>query len=187
MAHSFFWVALGIWLVCDMYVLLCRGSKKGRRKGEHHSKYVMVALIVTGMFGGIALSAEGRQAFMEDFNWFRSLSLFLIPMGIIIRMTAIHQLGKAFSIDVGLANGNGLYKEGLYSLIRHPSYLGELLCFLGVAVAFNHPVSSGFAFLFPLAAFSYRIIIEEKFLRKHYEEEFTQYARETKRLIPYVF
>ena len=79
-----------------------------------------------------------------------------------------------------------LVTHGLYRCVRHPSYLGELMGFLGVAVAFHHPLSSTLAFGLPLLGFLYRIALEERVLREHFGQEYARYAATTKRLIPYL-
>lgn len=185
--HKWFWFTLALWLVCDLYILAFHNKRKVKKNSEHHSKYVMILLILVGMSGGLLISPESREAFLEPFVPLRYLSIPLLILGIILRVTAVIQLGKFFSVDVELSNGNGLYKKGLYSVIRHPSYLGEILCFTGVAVGFYHPVTSFFAFLFPLAAFFYRIRLEEAFLEKHFGDEYRAYAAKTKRLLPFLY
>ncbi len=79
-----------------------------------------------------------------------------------------------------------LVKDGLYKHIRHPLYLGEILRNLGFVAIF----SSGYGILIVLLASTlllFRIEIEEKMLMAVFGEEYKEYKKNTKRLIPYIY
>ena len=44
-------------------------------------------------------------------------------------------LEKEFTVDVSIARNHHLKKDGLYSCVRHPSYLGLVLIVLGISIA----------------------------------------------------
>ncbi len=146
----------------------------------------MIALIVCGMLAGQFIAPSSKLVFVQPFNLIRYVSLPLMAAGLVIRVIAVVQLGRSFSTNVSISDEKQLYKGGLYRIVRHPSYLGELLICAGVAVCYYHPVSSALAFLLPLAAFLYRISVEEKMLRQHFGEEYIRYAEQTKKLMPFL-
>ena len=187
MGHRIFWMTLTLWLVTDFSLLLLRRQGGNHTESERSSKYVMAALIFAGMFSGILLFPESKKYFLIPFTPLRYASIVLMLMGAAIRLLAAYQLGPSFSRNVGTGKGAPLMKTGLYSQIRHPGYLGEMLVFSGIAVAFNHPVSSGLAFLMPLAAFLYRMNVEEKALMRAYGSEYSEYAARTKRIAPFLY
>lgn len=84
---------------------------------------------------------------------------------------------------VAIQPGHRLVTNGVYGVIRHPSYLGLLIGSLGWALAFR----SGAGLLLtaltipPLLA---RIDAEERFLRMQFGDEYDAYRARTSRLIP---
>ena len=79
-----------------------------------------------------------------------------------------------------------LVKDGLYKHIRHPIYLGEILRNLGFVLIFSSVY--GLLIILPASIFLlFRIEIEEKMLIVIFGEEYKDYKRNTKRIIPYVY
>ena len=79
-----------------------------------------------------------------------------------------------------------LVKDGLYKHIRNPIYLGEILRNLGFVLIF----SSAYGSLIVLLAsvfLLFRIELEEKMLVVVFGEEYKEYKRKTKRIIPYIY
>lgn len=187
MGHILFWVSLTVWLGFESYLFLFYNRNVTRENDDKKSKYIMVGIILVGMFGGKYIDNSVDTAFKTAFSGFRYLSILFIMMGLAIRVLSVYQLGKSFSVNVGIAQKNSLKTTGLYGIVRHPSYLAEVIAFIGIAIAFNHPVSSTMAILFPTIAFLYRINNEEKVLLLHYGEEYIEYSRKTKKLIPFVY
>ncbi|MGQ9622111.1 MAG: methyltransferase family protein [Candidatus Caldatribacteriaceae bacterium] len=187
MGQVLFVVLFSVWGVMDFYLFFLY------RPGEHvvcverWSKYVLLVCVLFGLLGGLATVPGALEAFMSPFSSLRYLAFLFMPLGILLRVVAVRQLGPHFSVDVGLPRGRKLYTKGLYSFIRHPSYLGEIVFSLGVAVALRHPVVSPLAFLLPLFAFLYRIRLEEGILLKALGEEYLHYRQRTYRLIPYIY
>jgi len=62
-----------------------------------------------------------------------------------------------------------------------------LLTSLGLGLYLNNWLSLVLAFLIPFIAFSYRINVEEKALVEQFGEEYLDYRRKTKKLIPFVY
>ena len=79
-----------------------------------------------------------------------------------------------------------LVTDGIYGVIRHPSYLGLLLTSLGWGLAFR----SGVGLLLTLATTIVvlgRISAEERLLGSHFGAEYEAYRRHTARLIPGIY
>jgi len=70
--------------------------------------------------------------------------------------------------------------------VRHPAYTGSLLTMVGLGFV----LQSWGAVLVLIAvfgvAFGYRIHVEEAVLTSKLGDEYVEYAKKTKRLIPYV-
>ena len=78
-------------------------------------------------------------------------------------------------------------KTGLYRWMRHPSYTGLLLCMLAVGLHTRNWISLLVIVSPTTAALLYRIHVEEIALRDHFGQEYLDYSRETKRLVPGVY
>ena len=119
-------------------------------------------------------------------GWVCYLGIILMVLGILIRQWAINVLGNFFSMTVGTQEGQKVVDKGPYRFVRHPSYTGAFLTLAGIGLA----LQSWGAVLALLAifglAFGYRIYVEEKVLISELGEEYIQYSRNTKRLIPYI-
>jgi protein-S-isoprenylcysteine O-methyltransferase Ste14 len=82
--------------------------------------------------------------------------------------------------------GHQLVKDGLYQHIRHPIYLGETLRNLGIVIV----LTSVFGLFFVAVAtilLLFRIEIEERMLIETFGEDYREYRKNTKKIIPYVY
>jgi protein-S-isoprenylcysteine O-methyltransferase Ste14 len=108
-------------------------------------------------------------------------------IGLIIRWIAILSLNRSFRVKVTVAENQKLLTTGIYRCIRHPSYSGSLLSFLGLALVFNNWITIVVLFLPIFLAFLYRIRIEERVLYEAFEQEYEEYCQKSKRLIPGIY
>jgi protein-S-isoprenylcysteine O-methyltransferase Ste14 len=116
--------------------------------------------------------------------WLAYAALALMIAGFVVRWTAIFSLGKAFSVNVAIRDGQKLYRSGLYRVVRHPSYSGMLICFIAISVVEQNWISAAVVLLFPTAALLYRIHVEERALNEAFGAQYAEYSRSTMRLIP---
>lgn len=187
MGQIIFGLSVCAWLALEAYAFFFLNRNVTKENKDKKTKFIILALILFGLFGSILFDSSVLESFQKPFTPVRYAGIALILTGIAIRFAAIAQLGKSFSVNVGVTQESKLKTDGLYGIVRHPAYLGEVLAFSGVAICFCHPLSSLFAFSFPTAAFLYRIRIEEKVLREYFKEEYEEYAKRTKRLIPFIY
>jgi len=74
---------------------------------------------------------------------------------------------------------------GIYSIIRHPIYLGLTLSFIG-----GEMVAQSYLFISLIAYFVSAYVQgkrEEKILLSHFGDRYKEYMKRTKMLIPYIF
>jgi protein-S-isoprenylcysteine O-methyltransferase Ste14 len=80
-----------------------------------------------------------------------------------------------------------LYTLGLFRLTRHPNYLGDLISFSGLCLLSGRWMTVIIPVLM-LAGFVFvNIPALDAHLRSHYGAEFDDYARRTRRLIPFLY
>ena len=64
--------------------------------------------------------------------------LLMAISGSLLRWTAIKQLKEAFTVDVSIVSEHNLKTDGVYRYVRHPSYTGLLMNYVGVGIAMNN-------------------------------------------------
>jgi len=112
--------------------------------------------------------------------------LVFIILGIIVRLIAIKTLGAFFTVDLAVHDNHHLVNTGMYKYVRHPSYSGSLLSFLGFGLCFNNWISLAVILIPVFISFWYRICVEENLLEQN-KLEYTDYKKHTKRLIPFIY
>ena len=144
-------------------------------------------MIIFTVFVSILLAFSfGYAGIGELPDWAFYLGILLMFLGILVRQWAIAVLGRFFSLTVRVADDHRVVEKGPYRLVRHPSYTGVLITFIGLALA----VQSWGALLVLLGVFSlsfgYRMRVEERALLSGLGDDYANYMKRTKRLIPYL-
>ncbi len=107
--------------------------------------------------------------------------------GLAFRWYAIRTLGKFFTRTVATRAGQFVVDSGPYRLIRHPSYSGGLLMFLGMGIAMTNWAALLSVLAGALAGYLWRIHVEEQALCAALGEPYRAYMLRTRRLIPHVW
>lgn len=85
------------------------------------------------------------------------------------------------------ANKDRLYTQGLFGLVRHPNYLGDILWALGWALM----TRNAWSMLIPAVAAAGFVLMFipqlSAYLAERYGHQYETWAKRTKRLIPYVY
>lgn len=121
------------------------------------------------LHGGAALAALGGA---------------LVMIGLLLRYHAIRRLGRWFTVDVALAPGQTLLRDGPYRFIRHPSYTGALLALCGIGLLLDNIFSLAVIVIPPLLVFLRRILVEEQAMSEAFSPEWAAYRVRTWRLVP---
>lgn len=115
------------------------------------------------------------------------LGYVLVVFGLFIRWHAIRSLGRSFQVNVTIMKDQQLVKNGIYKVIRHPSYTGLLLYYLGLGLIMHNYLCLALLIIGPLFAVAMRIRKEEIFLTDHFGEDYRQYCQSSSRLIPFIY
>ena len=189
MTISLIWkILLYGWTASEIYIVIATRTRHSG--GVVHDRGSMVILWVT-IVGSITAAEYARYlTHFPIFPRFHALRLLVIPLfiaGLGVRWVAIFSLGKAFSANVAIRNSQSLYRSGLYSVVRHPSYTGMLIIFLAIGLADRNWISAAIVLILPAAALLYRIHVEEAALHGAFGAQYTEYCNTTKRLIPGIY
>jgi protein-S-isoprenylcysteine O-methyltransferase Ste14 len=184
------WVAsLIIWRVME-WIVDFRTRKRlrsGAQTNDRGSRIVLICSIGIGIVGGVSLALRLPSTAIATASglvfW---LGMLLIFAGMVLRYYAIHVLGAYFTTTVAIAPDQTLVDVGPYHRIRHPSYTGLLLIFLGLGLTLTNWLSLLVLMGCVLIGLGYRIRVEEAVLQEQLGAPYQEYMRRTNRLIPYV-
>jgi protein-S-isoprenylcysteine O-methyltransferase Ste14 len=151
---------------------------------DRGNRWVFGAFALIGLLDGyLPAWADRKEFWIVDGDAIRWFGVVLFAAGGALRIWPVFVLGDRFSGLVAIQPGHTLVTSGLYSVIRHPSYLGLLVSTLGWGLAFRSGVGILITALMipPLLA---RISAEERLLRSQFGDEYDAYRARTSRLIP---
>lgn len=80
-----------------------------------------------------------------------------------------------------------LFTRGLFRLVRHPNYLGDLISFSGLCLIAGRWFTVFIPALMLCGFVFVNVPALDAHLREHYGAAFDDYARKTRKLIPFVF
>ncbi|MBE0538950.1 MAG: isoprenylcysteine carboxylmethyltransferase family protein [Ignavibacterium sp.] len=132
----------------------------------------------------IAATKIGR---IYHWNILFSIGLFLIAIGLIIRVISIWQLRQYFTYSVSKVENHEIVEKGLYKFIRHPGYLGQLIIFTGISISLSNWLAVILMLLTTCIGFLNRIRVEEKFMTDLMGDKYINYKKRTKKLIPKIY
>src|SRR5262252_10643682 len=148
------------------------------------NRWVIAVFIIIGFLNAyLPAYTDRKELWTIDGDAIRWLGVALFAAGGALRIWPVFVLGQRFSGLVAIQPGHTLVTNGVYSVIRHPSYLGLLINSLGWGLAFRSVVGVLLTALTipPLLA---RINAEEIMLRSEFGAEYDAYRARTSRLIP---
>lgn len=115
------------------------------------------------------------------------LGVLLCLIGLSIRWRAVYVLHDAFRVKLAIIENHKLITQGLYKYVRHPSYSGYLLYYLGLGLAMNNYGSLFLLTLIPWVIVLMRIEKEEKMMKMFFPNSYPNYVIQTKKIIPFIY
>jgi len=185
MALYWLWVAVEIYVVFTARIR--RGGNTGVKVSDRGSMLVLWVVIGGSIGTGFWLGAVYSPTAIHAGHWLRATADVLFAIGLSVRIAAIYTLGKSFTANVSIHATQTLNRSGLFHYVRHPSYTGMLLIFLALGLRMQNWLSLGIVLIPPFAALLYRIRVEEAALTGAFGEQYIDYSRTTKRLVPGIY
>jgi protein-S-isoprenylcysteine O-methyltransferase Ste14 len=164
-----------------------RGSLSSGEEEDRGNRWVLAVFGVVGLVAGwLPAYCDRTQLLVLDGDVARWLGAALFAIGGVLRIVPVFVLGRRFSGLVAIQRDHQLVTDGIYRVIRNPSYLGAIVMVAGWALAFRSLLGLVLAALLvpPLVA---RMHSEEALLAKHFGAEYEAYRARTWRLVPYVY
>jgi protein-S-isoprenylcysteine O-methyltransferase Ste14 len=179
---------LDIVIACVLIVyweISARRIKKDRVRQTIPWSWLLVALVA-----GLALLADrlplAQVRLVPPGAVVTFIGTSLEIAGLALAVWGRRQLGANWSSAASVKEGHELVTSGPYRLVRHPIYAGFLWAMLGAALT-----EVGLLWIAALAiltpVFAYRMSVEEKLMAGEFPEQYPEFQRRTKRVIPFVW
>jgi len=180
-------IVWAVWLLSEVLLTVIVRSGRSDKKGHDKGTLAIIWIVIfIAMFSGIFISNNWRSV-LGNSNLLLYAGLFIILIGMMIRFYAIWSLGRLFTVNVTIRESHTVKKDGIYRMVRHPSYSGSLLSFVGFGISLNNWISLLTITIPVAAAFIYRIKIEEHLLIAQFGEDYLDYKKKTYYLIPWIY
>ena len=175
---------LAYWGISALHVKSAvRVESAASRFGKYALPLIVAVLLLQDVraFDGTFLN----DRFVPAELWIVWLGFFLTIAGLAFACWARVILGRNWSGVVQLKKDHELIVRGPYSIVRHPIYTGLLLAFLGTALAIG-AWRGLIATAIVAVSFWRKLRMEERWLCELFGEQYADYMRRVKALVPWV-
>jgi protein-S-isoprenylcysteine O-methyltransferase Ste14 len=173
-----------VFAAVGMAAFLAGGNMSPGEREDRSNRWVIPVFMALGLALAYLPAYTDRIDFWTiDGDTTRWTGVVLFAIGGALRLWPVFVLGDRFSGLVAIQPGHRLVTTGIYSIVRHPSYLGLVVSSLGWALAFRSGAGVLLTALLivPVVA---RMRAEERLLRTQFGAEYDAYRARTSRLIP---
>jgi protein-S-isoprenylcysteine O-methyltransferase Ste14 len=186
-ANIVFWGLVALFALGEYVVRFRSRLNRSGTRSERWSLLVVIVTVAGGLGAGLVL-AQRHEATITSGRWpLFVVGLALMGAGIVIRHWATITLGRFFTVDVRVQPGQTVVESGPYRWVRHPSYAGMVVFFVGVGLALSDWASLATLALLPTAGLIVRIRSEERALLDGLGEPYHGFAATRRRLFPGVW
>lgn len=182
------WSVVALFPVSEIALsIFKRADAASARREDRGSLRLLWLMIALGVILAVAFKWVPAARFRLPGNWDQLVALGLLVSGLAIRWLAIVTLGRQFTVDVAIHTNHELVQRGLYRWVRHPSYTGLLIAFLGLGIAYANWLSLVMLMVPITAAVVHRIVREEQALHSALGPAYAAYCARVKKLVPGLF
>jgi len=116
-----------------------------------------------------------------------AIGMVVFLAGVVVRGWSFTTLGQYFTYNIRVSPDQTVVTAGPYRMVRHPSYAGGLLIYIGIGLTAANWISFAAMALLPFLAIAWRIRLEENALLTTLGDNYRSYAADHKRLVPLVW
>jgi protein-S-isoprenylcysteine O-methyltransferase len=177
-----------VYFASELLLTVTRRSRSRTGTKQDRSTLLVIWLVIMISIGaGVFVAMNWRAGALPNGHAFEVAGVVLFAAGLIFRWWAIVTLGRFFTVDVTIEKDHELVERGPFRLVRHPSYTGVLLAFVGFALTLRN-WGAILVVLVPIfVAFVRRMNVEEEALARALGERYEQYMKRTRRLVPFIY
>jgi protein-S-isoprenylcysteine O-methyltransferase Ste14 len=127
--------------------------------------------------------SPGPTPFMVGLAW---AGVAFALAGLCLRLWAVLTLRHRYTRTLLINDSHLIERGGPYRCLRHPGYLGSLLCLNGFALASTSVFVVIASLAATIAAYAYRIRVEDRMLVAHFGKAHEDYRREVPAVLPFL-
>jgi protein-S-isoprenylcysteine O-methyltransferase Ste14 len=170
---DFIEMSFGVQNIVLVFLFLIRTKHRLFNQNLFDQSVAAVAFLSGAAFLGQPETASGSALI---------LARAIIVASNVLGIVTLLNLGRSFGVFIALRE---VRTTGLYSVVRHPMYLTDILLRVGYLIS-HFTAFIVAAFVLSTACYVYRALLEERFLSR--QPEYAEYLQRVKyRFIPYVF
>jgi protein-S-isoprenylcysteine O-methyltransferase Ste14 len=180
-----FFITMGVWISFEI-LLVILDSGTAFKVNSQNSKVILLLSIIT--LTTAAVFSRFPIAYLagsEDIHFI--IGTVIMWQGLLLRLWSIYSLGGLFSTAIGVNSEQRIITSGPYKYIRHPSYMGSLIIFLGFTIAMGNIIGIFTTLILMSLGYYLRMDMEEKHLLYLAGEQYKEYMSRTKKLIPLIY
>jgi protein-S-isoprenylcysteine O-methyltransferase Ste14 len=180
-----FWASYAAWFAMELWIGL-RDRRVAHGEGaDRGTRWLVWAAIYIALFLGFGLRFALPAADMPAPALLLDISgAALVWLGMALRLSAVLTLGRFFRTTVFVHDDHQLIGHGPYRFLRNPGYTGSLVTFAGLGVMLGNWASLAVVLAVMIAAYSFRVRVEERALGDRFPEAYEVYRKGRWALIP---
>ncbi len=184
-----FWSVIGLAFGPELALVARtgRGGAAASRQDRGSIRLLVVGLIASVIFAVACAKTISGATFGTGREVAFWGGLAVIGLGALVRQHCFRMLGRRFTAAVAVEHDQPIIEAGAYRWVRHPSYLGCLLLYVGLGLSLTNWVSLALLGLASFLLFSHRIRVEEEALVQTLGSPYVSYMQRTSRIIPFVY
>ncbi|MDQ6656535.1 MAG: isoprenylcysteine carboxylmethyltransferase family protein [Verrucomicrobiota bacterium] len=176
-----------IYLLSEVLLSITHRSRGDGVRQDRSTLRLLWLVILLSVGAGLYVAVRWQAAALPHRQVLRAVAVVIFAAGLLLRWWAISTLGRFFTVDVQIARDHDLVDRGPFRVVRHPSYTGVLLAFLGFALSLANWAAL-LVILVPIfVVFLRRMDVEEQALTTALGERYVRYMERTKRLLPGIY
>lgn len=193
---------IGALLVLLLYALQSEvrfGPRARAMRPEKSDRMSTLVLSIAGLVPvlGFALAMKASSPGMATVlpRWFRGAAVPGLPAtawvgvalaicGLALRLWAVLTLRERYTRTLLVNDGQAVERGGPYRWVRHPGYLGSLMCLDGIALASGNAVTLLASLVATGAAYAYRVRVEDAMLVAALGTSYARYREQVPALLP---
>jgi protein-S-isoprenylcysteine O-methyltransferase len=180
----FIWIVYALWLILVAYLIVSAiGANRDTECHLLQSLGLTFAMIAAFVLPALPIFSFVNFAPVNPVV--SSIGLVVCVAGMAFFVSARQHLGKNWSQTVSVKEDHELVTSGPYRYVRHPMYAGGLVASIGSAIVCGGAFVFLLAFLTPI--FLWRVGAEDKLMEQQFPNEYPDYKKRTKALIPFVW
>jgi protein-S-isoprenylcysteine O-methyltransferase len=180
------WLLGSLYAASEIGLSIFKRAKSGDARNEDRGSLMLLWIVIVG---SITLAFQAAFSLpVANLGALTAAALYAgiacYVFGLTLRWYAIVVLGRFFTVNVAIAADHRLVDTGPYRHVRHPSYTGALMAFLGLGLCMGNWVSVLVMIVPIFLVFLRRMNVEEAALLQGLGDPYRDYMRRTKRLVP---